>query len=233
MSESLRSDSRKDVLGSLRTIPLFAQVSESDLEAIASHLIERRHPKNALIVEEGLPGDYMYIVREGRVKVIKGSEEGREKIMDFLEAGDFFGEMSLLDRAPRSASVKSTEPVSVLALSRTAFLDLLSRSPSLALAVIQVLTQRLREADEQASSMSFQKVTERARSLFERIARSDQPGGPPLTPPLARSKRPMCSLSAPVKAPRSWPKSSDSSTPCGSAEQFSLTSGMPARPERW
>ncbi len=188
MSESLHSDTRKEVLDSLRTIPLFRQVSEPDLEAIASHLIERRHPKNALIVEEGLPGDYMYIVREGRVKVIKGSEEGREKIMDFLGPGDFFGEMSLLDRAPRSASVKSTEPVSVLALSRAAFLDLLSRSPSLALAVIQVLTQRLREADEQASSMSFQKVTERARSLFKRIARSDCSGGPPLTPPLTHQQ---------------------------------------------
>ena len=140
MSEPVRSATRKEVLDSLRAIPLFCAVSESDLESIASHLIERRHPKNALIVEEGLPGDYMYVVREGRVKVIKGSEDGREKIMDFLEVGDFFGEMSLLDRAPRSASVKTMEPVLLLALSRTAFLDLLSRSPSLSLAVIQVLT---------------------------------------------------------------------------------------------
>ena len=188
MSESVRSETRKEVLDSLRAIPLFSHVSEPDLEAIVSHLIERRHPKNALIVEEGLPGDYMYILREGRVKVIKGSDEGREKIMDFLEAGDFFGEMSLLDRAPRSASVKTMEPVLVLALSRTAFMDLLSRSPSLALAVIQVLTQRLREADEQASSMSFQKVTERARGLFERIARPETEGGQALTPPLTHQQ---------------------------------------------
>jgi CRP/FNR family cyclic AMP-dependent transcriptional regulator len=187
MSEPVRSATRKEVLDSLRAIPLFCAVSESDLESIASHLIERRHPKNALIVEEGLPGDYMYVVREGRVKVIKGSEEGREKIMDFLEVGDFFGEMSLLDRAPRSASVKTMEPVLLLALSRTTFLDLLSRSPSLSLAVIQVLTQRLREADEQASSMSFQKVTARARGLFERIARTDD-DGPPLTPPMTHQQ---------------------------------------------
>ena len=187
MAEPLRSGTRKEVLDSLRAIPLFSHVSESDLEAIASQLIERRHPKNALIVEEGLPGDYMYVVREGRVKVIKGSDEGREKIMDFLEEGDFFGEMSLLDRAPRSASVKTTEPVLLLALSRTAFLDLLSRSPSLALGAIQVLTQRLREADDQASSMSFQKVTERARGLFERIAR-EEGDGPRLTPPMTHQQ---------------------------------------------
>jgi len=64
---------RKDVLDSLRAIPLFRRVSESDLEELATHLIERRFPKNATVVEEGLPGDYMYVIREGRAKVTKAS----------------------------------------------------------------------------------------------------------------------------------------------------------------
>jgi len=167
------TEARPEVIESLRAIPLFSNVSEEDLEAIAFHLIERRYPKNATIVEEGLPGDYMYVIREGRVKVTKASEDGREKIMDFFESGAFFGEMSLLDRAPRSASVKTLEPVRLLALSRKDFLDLLSRSSSLALAVIQELSRRLRETGEQASSMSFQRVKERTRGLFLRIARPD------------------------------------------------------------
>ena len=87
----------------------------TQLENIAALLIERRYPKNSIIVEEGLPGDYMYVIRSGRVKVTKASDDGREKIMDFFEAGAFFGEMALLDSAPRSASVRTLEP-SVLAM---------------------------------------------------------------------------------------------------------------------
>ena len=114
------------VLDSLGTIPLFQWVNEEDLRSIAELLIERRYPKNAMIVEEGLPGDYMYILRSGRVKVTKASDDGREKIMDFFEAGAFFGEMALLDESPRSASVQTLEPVTLLALSRRDFLKLLA-----------------------------------------------------------------------------------------------------------
>ena len=131
---------------------------------------ERRFPRNTTIVEEGLAGDYMYVIREGRVKVTKLSEDGREKILEFLDTGSFFGEMSLLDRAPRSASVKTLKPVRLLALSRTDFLNLLRKSPDLALAVIQELSRRLRTVDDQASALSFQRVKDRTKGLIERLA---------------------------------------------------------------
>jgi CRP-like cAMP-binding protein len=169
---------------SLRSIPLFADVSDGDLKAIADHLIERRLPRNTTIVEEGLPGDYMYVIREGRVKVTKLSEDGREKILQFLECGDFFGEMALLDSAPRSATVKTLSPTRVLALSRAAFLDVLQSHPPIAMVVIRELARRLRETDVQASSLSFQRVEERTRGLLERLAREPRDGRratPPLT----------------------------------------------------
>ena len=78
---------RQDVVDSLRAIPLFGRVGEHDLRRLGTHLIERRFPKNATVVEEGLPGDYMYVIRQGRAKVTKASDDGREKIMNFLEAG--------------------------------------------------------------------------------------------------------------------------------------------------
>jgi CRP/FNR family cyclic AMP-dependent transcriptional regulator len=167
------SQRKTEALASLRTIPLFSSVSDEDLESIASLLIERRFPKHKTIVEEGLPGDYMYVIREGRVKVTKLSGDGREKILELLEAGSFFGEMSLLDSAPRSASVKALTEVRVLALARNDFLNVLRRSPDLALAVIQELTQRLRQQDEQASALSFQRVKERTQGLLMRLARDD------------------------------------------------------------
>ncbi len=177
------AETHSEAIDSLQAIPLFARVAARDREAIAARLIERRFPKHATIVEEGLPGDYMYIIREGRVKVTLSSEDGREKIMDFLTAGDFFGEMSLLDRAPRSASVETVEPVRLLALSRGDFLDLLRNSSELALSVIQVLVSRLREADDQASSLSFEGVKERVVRLLRRIA-VDEGDGARLTPKL-------------------------------------------------
>jgi CRP/FNR family cyclic AMP-dependent transcriptional regulator len=171
---TIASSVRKDVLDSLRAIPLFGRVAETDLEELAQHLIERRFPKNATVVEEGLPGDYMYVIRQGRAKVTKSSEDGREKIMNFLETGSFFGDMALLGDETRSASVKTLEDSVLLALSRRDFIDLLRQSPDLSLAVIAELANRLRETNEQARSLSFQGVEERTRSLFERIARSHE-----------------------------------------------------------
>ena len=167
------SGAKPDVLDSLRAVPLFSQVSEADLDNVAALLIERRYPKNSIVVEEGLTGDYMYVIRSGRVKVTKASDDGREKIMDFLESGAFFGEMALLDNAPRSASVRTLEPSVLAALSRRDFISLLRSSPDLALSLIQELTRRLRDTDEQATSVSFQRVQDRAKGLFARMARAD------------------------------------------------------------
>ena len=166
-----------EALESLRSIPLFSSVQPDDLETIASLLIERRFPKHKTIVEEGLPGDYMYIIREGRVQVSKLSDDGREKILEFFDAGDFFGEMSLLDNAPRSASVRTLIDSRVLALSRADFLNVLRKSPDLAMSVIQELTRRIREVDEHASSLSFQRVKERTQGLLQRLAKDEVPEG--------------------------------------------------------
>jgi CRP-like cAMP-binding protein len=115
----------------------------------------------------------MYVIRDGQVKVTKLSGDGREKILELLGPGDFFGEMSLLDNAVRSASVKSLTETRIMALSRSDFLKELRRNPDLAMAVIQELTHRVRQMDEQASSLSFQRVKERARGLLVRLARND------------------------------------------------------------
>ena len=161
----------KEAIETLRAIPLFSGVNDPDLEEIASHLIERRYPRNTTIMEEGLSGDYMYVIRDGRVKVTKLSEDGREKILEFLEAGDFVGEMAILERAPRSASVKTLTPVRLMALSRTDFLGILRSNADLSLAVIEVLCGRLRAVNDQASALSFQRVKDRTKGLIERMAK--------------------------------------------------------------
>ena len=179
----------KEALDSLRGIPLFSGVKDDDLARIADLLIERRFPKHKTIVEEGLPGDYMYVIREGRVQVSKLSDDGREKILEFFEAGAFFGEMSLLDDAPRSASVRALTDTRIFALSRADFLAMMRRSPDVAMAVVQELTRRLRDTDEQASSLSFQRVTQRTQGLLQRLAKEESDrAGRHITPVLTHQQ---------------------------------------------
>ena len=180
MTPSSRND---EAIESLQTIPLFAQMGEKDLESLAAHVIERHYPKNTTIVEEGLPGDYMYVIREGRVKVTKLSDDGREKILEFLDGGAFFGEMALFEHLPRVASIKTLNSVRVFALSRTDFMAVLRRNADLAIVVIRELSSRLRAMDEHASALSFQRVKERARGLLQRLAREEWKDGERLATP--------------------------------------------------
>jgi len=163
----------KEALESLQAIPLFSGVKGEDLERIADLLIERRFPKHKTIVEEGLPGDYMYVICEGRVQVSKLSDDGREKILEFFEKGAFFGEMSLLDDEPRSASVRALTDTRIFALSRADFLAVMRRSPDVAMSVVQELARRLRSTDQHASSLSFQRVKERTQGLLQRLAKDE------------------------------------------------------------
>ncbi|MFQ5515607.1 MAG: Crp/Fnr family transcriptional regulator [Myxococcota bacterium] len=167
-----------DRIEALRSLPLFQSLSEADLEGIAALLIDRKFPKGATIFEEGLGGDYMYIIQQGQVKVTKISDDGREKILEMLGAGDFFGEMALLDREPRSASVKTTQPCLLLALSRQDFLGLLRDSPEIAMEMIRVLSRRVREADEQIRGLLFERVESRTRRVLRRLATVAVPGRP-------------------------------------------------------
>jgi CRP-like cAMP-binding protein len=170
----------KDRVDALRVIPLFASLEEKDLAEIARLLIDRRYPKDAVVFEDGMPGDYMYLIREGQVKVTKMSEDGREKILEILGEGDFFGEMALLERAPRSASVKTTLPCLLLALSRQEFIALIRRNPDLALDLIRELSRRLRETSEQIRGLMFERVEGRTRRVLSRLAREEVPGRPDL-----------------------------------------------------
>jgi CRP-like cAMP-binding protein len=161
-----------------RAIPLFRNLEERDLAAIADLLIERRFPKGATIFEEGVSGEYMYLIQEGQVKITKMSEDGRQKILEILSAGEFFGEMAVLDQEPRSASVKTTHPSVLLALSRQDFLRLLRRNPEIAMQLIRVLSQRIRETDDQVRALLFERVESRTRRVLLRLAREPAPKDP-------------------------------------------------------
>ena len=152
----------------LRTIPLFKDLTDEDLLVINAHTVEKSVPKNTMVLTEGTVGDSLYAIVTGRVKVFIGDEDGREIILKFLGPGDFFGEMSMIDSQPRSASVSTVEPSTFRVLSQNGFQECLTRSPHISSLVMQALARRLREADRKISTLALMDVYGRvANTLLE------------------------------------------------------------------
>ena len=121
----------------LDAIPLFAHLDEEGLARIAEVARERPYPKNSVILFEDDPGDALYVVVSGRVKVVLIGEDGREVILSTMDKGDFFGEMSLIDDEPRSAHVIAMENSRLLVLRRDDFHRCLDTTPRISLTFIR------------------------------------------------------------------------------------------------
>jgi CRP/FNR family cyclic AMP-dependent transcriptional regulator len=152
----------------LRAVPLFAHLGEEELRRLAAAVRERSYPKQSIIVFEDDPGDALYIVVDGQVKVVLIGEDGREVILSVLHEGDFFGEMSLIDDEPRSAHVIAMEDARLLVLRREDFQRALEETPRIALGLLRALSRRLRRADDKIGALVLLDVLGRvARVLLE------------------------------------------------------------------
>ena len=162
------SDLTLAVAERLRRVPLFHQLNEAELERVARAAREKSYPKHSVILFEDDPGDALYIVLHGQVKVVLVGEEGREVILSILKEGDFFGEMALIDDQPRSAHVIATEESHLIVLRRDDFRQCLEESPRIALGLLQALSRRLRRADDKIGGLVLLDVNGRvARLLLE------------------------------------------------------------------
>src|SRR5258708_33553818 len=131
----------------LKAVPCVTQLTEAELDLIRALASEKHYPKNAVVLTEGEMGDALYMIQSGKVKVFIGDQEGREMILKILGPGDFFGEMSMIDKQPRSASVTTLESAVFLVLSHAAFEKCVEQIPRIANMVLRILAQRVREAD--------------------------------------------------------------------------------------
>lgn len=164
-------------LAFLRKVPLFAELEDEELAELGSHFHERSYPKNSVIFLEDETGDYMYVVRTGRVKVVRQLPSGKETILAFHEAGEFFGEMSLLDGGTTPASVIAVAPTTILSLSRRDFRNQLT-NPKVNEALLRMLCQRCREAWAQVELLTLHHAEARIRSLvYQLCASKGEPDG--------------------------------------------------------
>lgn len=154
----------------LRRVPLFEGLSSNELHALREVSISRRYPKGNVILLAEEEGDTMYVILRGKVKVAIISENGREIILEIFREDDFFGEMSLLDSGPRSATVIAMEDTELLMLRRPEFLDLIRRIPEIATKLLAELTSRLRRADRKIESLALLDVTGRIAGTLLQLA---------------------------------------------------------------
>lgn len=154
----------------LKVVPLFSTLSEDELGVVKALAVEKKYPKGVIVVNQGDAGDSLYIVTSGKVKVFISDEEGRELILKWMGAGDFFGELSLIDKRPRSASVETVENSVFHVLSDSNFDECVRRAPRIAKLVMQALTHRLREADRKIGSLGLMDVYGRVASTLLELA---------------------------------------------------------------
>ena len=158
----------------LDKIELFSGLSEEDMAAISSLAVTRSFPKNTLVICEGDTSDSLYVVLSGKVKVFLSDEEGKEVTLNLQGAGEYFGELAILDEAPRSASVVTTEDTKLAILSKVAFEQCMEQHSAIALTIMRGLARRLRELSESVRSLALMDVYGRvARLLLEMAEEQD------------------------------------------------------------
>ncbi|RRD58125.1 Crp/Fnr family transcriptional regulator [Comamonadaceae bacterium OH2545_COT-014] len=152
----------------IRRVPLFSMLTEPQAAAVAEAVVKRRFKRGEVIVEQGKKTNALFILLNGRARVLTADTRGREVILATLQPGDHIGEMSLIDNEPHSATVRAEVQTDVLMLSRTEFARCLPENTSMAYAIMRGLVQRLRQADRKIESLALMDVYGRvARALLE------------------------------------------------------------------
>ena len=146
----------------LKGVELFSELNEEQLGMIANLVIVKNYNRDETVVLEGDDSvQALYLIASGSVQVYMTGIDGRETILSFLERGDFFGEMSLIDGEPQSASVRTVTDAKLLVIHRESFLSLIRKTPEIAMALMSELCKRLRKANKQIGSLSTMSVSGR------------------------------------------------------------------------
>lgn len=150
------------ILGLLKGVELFSELNEEQLKMLGNLVVSQNFVRDETVVLEGDDSvQALYLIASGSVQVYMTGVDGRETILSFLERGDFFGEMSLIDGEPRSASVRTVTDAQLLIIHRESFLTLIRQSPEIAMGLLSELSKRLRKANRQIGSLSTMSVSGR------------------------------------------------------------------------
>jgi len=175
----------------LTSMPFFAGLDSAALDVVASGTRIRRFRRGEVVFHVGDPGDALFLISSGSVKITLPSETGEEAILATLQPGEVFGELSLLDGAPRSATAVALELTETVVLQRDRFLQLLATEPTIREAVLANMAAEVRRLTIHVEELHFLDVTGRLAKCLVRLAeegRRDGDGGIRLRTPLNQSE---------------------------------------------
>ena len=165
----------KNILDVISEVPAFGGLPVEQLEAIRDISVHRRFGRGEIIFSDGEEGKGFFVVADGAVKVFKVSPDGKEQILHILQRGEPFGQVAVFAGRSFPASAQAIAKTDVLFFPRSAFVDLLSANPSLALNMLAVLSKRLREFTVQVEHLSLKEVPARLAAYL--IQLSEEQGG--------------------------------------------------------
>ncbi|HZW40538.1 MAG TPA: Crp/Fnr family transcriptional regulator [Ignavibacteriaceae bacterium] len=154
----------------LKYVPIFSELDENSIEQIARIGTRKTFKKDSVILFEHETGSALFVIAEGKVKISRVSDDGKEVILTILSDSDFFGEMAILDGLARSANVTAVEDTELFMIQRNDFLDLLQSKPEVAISLLQELTQRLRSADMKIKSLSLKDAEGKVATVILQLA---------------------------------------------------------------
>src|SRR5215212_11736846 len=159
-------ETAEDTARLLARVPLFADLSERDLEQLAQVAWPRSYAPGQAVFREGDSGDTCYVVREGCVRVTRRHSDGRVITLAEVRPGEMFGELAMFGGETRSASVEALEPTRALAILSGDLRRIIAQHPDIAVKMLEALANRLRDANERLARQSFQTVAGRVASAL-------------------------------------------------------------------
>jgi CRP-like cAMP-binding protein len=159
----------------LQGVPLFEGLGPEALAELACLVEQREFARGEVIFHRGDPGNALYVLHSGRVRIELPTEDGPPVILRVLDPGEFFGELALCDGKPRSASVVAMEPGATLALYREDFQEFLRIAPHAAIHMLAVLSERLRETSERLCESTFYDTASRLARRLLQLAETSEP----------------------------------------------------------
>lgn len=171
------SDREQSAVELLRSVTLFADLEEGELERFSHVAVPRSFPAGTRVFHEGDNSDACYIVKEGSFRVTREHSDGRAITLATLGPGEIFGELAMLDGDKRSASAEALTDGELLALPAGDVRSLLARHPEIALKLVAGLVRRLRAANVRLTKQSFQTVPSRVAGILAQLSREGQENG--------------------------------------------------------
>ena len=161
-----------DLAHGLRKLPLFARLSDEELGDLAARIRQRAYKRGEVIFRKDDPGTHLFLVLEGAVKISLPGEFGQEALVAIMRPGEFFGELALFDRSPRSAGATALEDTRAALLASDDFLAFLEHHPSAVRVVLETLARTIRRLSDRVEHLTFLDVPSRVAKYLLDLAQA-------------------------------------------------------------